>query len=287
MQGWKQIPIWVRRMMSLTTMATNSLVSPTGKPINLRPVRHNAGLEAAYRKRLTALVDEMNSSLLYWLGAAYKANAPVALDESPAAAMRAAMRKMSRRWQRNFDKGADKLANWFAQKNKDYADVALKGILKDAGFTVEFRMTAPLNDAYQAVIGEQVGLIRSIASQHLTQVEGMVMRSVQQGRDLGTLSNQLQKQFGVTKRRAALIARDQNNKATATITKTRQLELGITQAKWRHSSAGKEPRPSHVHADGELYDIAKGMYLDGVWTWPGVEINCRCTSAPQILGFID
>jgi SPP1 gp7 family putative phage head morphogenesis protein len=113
------------------------------------------------------------------------------------------------------------------------------------------------------------------------------MQSVQNGRDLGTLSKGLQKQFGVSKRRAALIARDQNNKATAVIARTRQQSLGITQAKWRHSHAGKTPRPSHVHADGEVYDIAKGMYLDGEWVWPGTAINCRCTSQPIIQGFIE
>lgn len=263
------------------------LVSPTGKPITLKPVRANAGIEAAYRKRLTALIEEMNSSLLYWLSAAYKQSGAMALDSSPAMEMRAAMGRMASRWQKNFDKGAGDLSVWFAEKNKSYADTALKNILKEAGFTVELKMTPAMNNAYQAVIGEQVGLIKSIASQHLTRVESMVMQSVQTGRDLGTLSKQLQAQFGVTKRRAALIARDQNNKATATITKTRQQSLGITKAKWRHSSAGKDPRPSHLKADGEIYEVAKGMYLDGEWVWPGTCINCRCTSSPVIAGFDD
>ena len=269
-------------------MATNKLVSPTGKDIILKPVRGNAGIEANYRKRLTALIDEMNASILYWVSAAYRANTPeIAQDDSPAMVMRATMRKMSRQWQRNFDAGAEKLAKWFADKNRAYSDRTLNKILKDSGFSVEFKLTPAVNDAYQAIIGENVNLIRSIASQNLTQVETMVMQSVQQGRDLGTLTSNLTKQFGVSKRRAAFIARDQNNKATATITKTRQQSLGITQAKWRHSSGGKAPRPSHVHADGKIYDIAKGMYLDGVWTWPGVEINCRCTSQPVIPGLLD
>jgi SPP1 gp7 family putative phage head morphogenesis protein len=267
-------------------MATNSLVSPTGKPITLKPVRANAGIQADYRKKLEALIADMNDSIIYWLSAAYKANSPVALDEAPALAMRRAVGQMASRWQKNFDRGAENLALWFAQRSKNYADVALTGILKEAGFSVEFKMTPAVQDAYQAVIGEQVGLIRSIASQHLTQVQTVVMQSVQQGRDLGALTKQLQVQFGVTKRRAAFIARDQSNKATATITKTRQQGLGITQARWRHSSAGKEPRPSHVRANDELYDINKGMYLDGEWVWPGTAINCRCTSSPVIPGFI-
>lgn len=266
----------------------NKIASPTGKPLPLKPVRSNAGIEAAYRKRLTALIDEMHASILYWVSVAYKANPPeMAQDDSPAMAMRALMRKMAKQWQSNFDKGADKLADWFAAKSKDYSDRTLKGVLSDAGFTVEFRMTAPVNDAYQAIIGENVNLIKSIASQHLTQVETMVMQSVQQGRDLGTLAKGLQKQFGVSKRRAALIARDQNAKATAVINNIRQRELGITQGIWRHSSAGKVPRPSHVAANGKTFDLAKGMLIDGEWILPGQKINCRCTVSPVIEGFID
>lgn len=274
-------------------MAQIKLVAPTAKPIELKPVHPNIGIEVAYRKKLHALVEDMNKSLIYWLGAEYKASGAMTMDESPAAAMRAAMRKMARRWQRNFDRGADELAVWFAQKTKDYADVALKNILKDAGFAVEFKMTPTMQNAYESVIGEQVGLIRSIASQHLTRVETMVMQSVQVGRDLGTLTDNLQKEFGVTRRRAAFIALDQNNKASAILTNERQRGLGLKQARWRHSHAGKVPRPSHVAAGaanvgkGEIYDIDKGLYLDGVWTWPGREIGCRCSQRGIIPGFIE
>lgn len=286
----------IRRRAAYVTMdgkrfqdqVKQQLVSPTGKDLPLRSVNANAGIEAAYRKKLKALIEDMNNSILYWVSAAYKANTPeIAQDDSPASVLRATMRKMTSQWQSKFDKGADRLAKWFAEKNKDYSDAALKNILKDAGFTVEFKMTAAVNDSYQAIIGENVNLIKSIASKNLTQVETLVMQSVQQGRDMGTLASKLQHEFGVTNRRAALIARDQNNKATATITRTRQRQLGITQAKWRHGAGGKEPRHSHVAASGKLYDIEKGMYLDGVWTWPGVEINCRCTAQPVIPGFIE
>jgi SPP1 gp7 family putative phage head morphogenesis protein len=264
-----------------------NLTSPTGKPITLKPVRANAGLQAAYRKKLDALIEEMNSSLIYWLSAAYKQSGAMAQDASPAMEMRAAMGRMSSRWQSNFDKGAEKLAVWFADKSKDYADTALKGILKEAGFSVPFTMTPAMNNAYQAVLSENVGLIKSIASQHLTQVEGMVMRSVATGRDLGTLTKGLQAQFGVTQRRAALIARDQNSKATAVMNNARQRELGLKQGRWRHSNAGAVPRPSHVAANGELFDLDKGMLIDGEWILPGEKINCRCSVAVIVPGFID
>jgi uncharacterized protein with gpF-like domain len=263
------------------------IVTPTGKAVTLAPVRPNLGVEAAYRKRLDALLDEMQASLVYWLKAGYRANEPemLAEDISPAAAMRGIFRRLARRWQKRFDTLAPELAAYFATSVKDRSDFALKAALKKGGMTVEWRMTAPMNDAYQAVIGEQVGLIRSIASAHLTQVETLVMQSVQRGRDLGGLAEQLETQFGVTKRRAALISRDQNNKATATLTRVRQLELGIQMARWQHSSGGRHPRASHIAATGQRYEIAKGMLIDGEWILPGEKINCRCVSRAIIEGF--
>lgn len=266
------------------------LISPHGKDIPLRPVSPNAGIEAEYRRRLKALIEKMHASINHWLLFAYKANEPeMAQDASPAMAMRAVMRKLSRQWLKNFDVGAGKLADWFAQKTKDYSDPALEKILKDAGFLVEFTMTRPMNDAYQAVIGEQVGLIRSIAQKHLSQVETIVMQGVQNGRDLSYISKKLQEQFGVTKRRAAFIARDQNNKATATLNRVRRLEIGIEEAIWVHSGGGKHPRPSHLKAgkDKLRYSVRQGAFIDGEYIQPGELINCRCVSRPIIPGLTE
>ncbi len=262
------------------------VVSPTGKARTLPPVRANAGIEAEFRKRLDALVDEMQRSIVWWVRAQYRRRAPeIAQDESPAAGLRALLDQLGNQWERRFDAAAPELAQWFSQSIKNRSDAALKRILKNAGLTVEFRMSRAVNDVFQASIAEQVGLIKSIASEHLSEVQGAVMRSVTQGRDLGYLSKELEDRYGVTKRRAAFIARDQANKATATITRARQIELGITKAKWRHSAAGKHPRASHVKADGKEYDVAKGMLIDGEWIFPGQLPNCRCTSAPIIEGF--
>lgn len=258
----------------------------------LRSVMPNAGIGAEYRRRLLRLVRDMQRSIVYWLGAAYKANQPaIAQDKDPVSEdqpsdyLQRALNELTQQWQPKFDEAAQKLAEWFARKTRNYSDKTLTNILKDAGIAVEFTMTDTMRDAYQAVIHEQVGLIRSIAAQHLQEVQGLVMRSVQNGRDLGELTSELSARYGITKRRAALIARDQNNKANSVMSRVRHQELGITTAKWRHSHAGKHPRPSHVKADGEVYDVDKGMYLDGKWTWPGVEINCRCTAQPIIKGF--
>jgi len=256
----------------------------------LRPVHPNAGIQAAYRKSILSLVDEMNNSVRFWLKAAYRANPPLmAQDRNPAQELRAAIRALARRWQRNFDQAGPKFADYFARSTQARSDAALRKILRDAGYSVRFEMTPAMRDVMDATIGEQVALIRSIPQQYLTQVEGLVMRSVQTGRDLGQLTKDLQEQFGVTRRRAATIARDQNNKATASMTRVRQVQLGITEAIWVHSGGGKHPRPTHMKAgrDGVRYDVSKG-WLDpaiGKRILPGELINCRCISRPVIAGF--
>ncbi len=251
------------------------------------PIRPNEGLRMAYQRKLESLVDDLNGSLLYWLRSAYRANEPevLAMDASPAKELQGTMRRLSRRWQRNFDKGAPDLAAWFAQNSADRTDAALRGVLKRAGFSVGFKMTAAANDVIQATTFENVSLIRSIAQQHLAKVEGIVMRSVSQGRDLKTLTDQLEEEFAITRRRAVLIARDQTNKAHATIEKTRQTELGITEAVWCHSRGGKHPRASHVAYDGKRYNIRDGALIDGRRIWPGTEIWCRCYSKAVLPGF--
>lgn len=256
------------------------------KDTPLAPVLPSAAVRSAYTRRLDAELAAMQKSLMRYLVAAYRANSPeiMALDASPARELRAFMRKFARRWQSRFNDLAPKLAAYFATAAGDRVDGELKRMLREAGFTVKMQMTRTQNDVMQATIGENVELIKSIGAQHLAQVQGIVMRSVQEGRDLGTLTAALRDQFGVSQRRAANIARSQNNMATAALTRTRQTDLGITKAKWLHSAGGKTPRPEHVAFSGKTYDVAQGAWLEGKWTWPGREINCRCVSIPIIPG---
>lgn len=263
------------------------MTSPKGT-IRLKPARPNAGNEVYYHAQLMDLINDMNKSVDYWLTAEYRANTPaMAQDATPATALRAAMRKLGRRWVSKFDKAAEDLAKRFADRTQRTADMSMNKMLKDAGFAVKFQQTEEMRDAVSSVIGENVALIKSIPQKYLTDVEGAVMRSVQAGRDLKGLQNELMQHEGVTKRRAAFIARDQNNKATAVMTKARRISIGITQAEWVHSGGGHKPRPSHVKAGADKlrYDITKGALIDGEYIMPGELPNCRCVSRAIIPGF--
>lgn len=256
----------------------------------LTPVQPSAPNRIKYQRQIDALVDDMAASLAYWVAASYRANPPATIElaqDSAATILQAAFDKLAARWLKRFDELAPKMADWFVGSTKTRVDRFMKSDLRRAGFTVRFKMTKAMYDAYDAVFDENVTLIKSIGEQHLTNVRIAIMQSVQNGRDLGYLTGELEKRTGITKRRAALIAKDQNNKATAVMVRTRALEAGITQAKWLHSAGGKEPRPEHVAFSGKVYDIAKGHDFEngeGI-VWPGTAISCRCVSVPIVPGF--
>lgn len=263
--------------------ASSGITRAGQKDIILRPVHPNCGIEAAYRRRLRRLIEEMNDSFLYWIKAAYRAHPPatatMAMDESSAASqLRIAINKLTRQWKRNFDEAANELAKYFALAAHKRSDAVLRQILRKGGFSVRFKMTPAMKDVMKATIAEQVGLIKSIPQQYLVNVQGAVMRSVAAGRDLAPLAKEIEKQYGVTRRRAALIARDQNNKATASMTRVRQVELGIKEAVWLHSHGGRVPRPTHLANDGKRYDTSKGWFDPDPkvrrFIFPGELINC-------------
>jgi uncharacterized protein with gpF-like domain len=282
-------------------VAVRKIASPTGKPKVLPPIHPNLGLQAAYRKRLDRLIDEMDRSLIFWLSAAYRKTPPqIAQDapegsnfisspptRSPARSLNSVVRRLARRWQRRFNEASGELAQYFATAAAERVDGTLKQILKKGGISVEFRMSREVNDIVQASVAQNVTLIKSIAQQHLAAVQGEVMRSVAAGRDLGSLAKALEHQHGVTRKRAAFIAHSQNNLATATITRARQQELGIDRAVWMHSHGGKIPRPTHVKMDGQPYDVSKGMWdeHEGKFVYPGELPRCRCVSRSVIPGF--
>jgi uncharacterized protein with gpF-like domain len=268
-------------------VASKRLTAPTKRPIRLAPVRPNIGLEIAYQAKLDRMLAAMQRDTERTILAQWRRDRPeMAQDESPAAALRRVIGRLGREWSRRFSDFASTWSKRFTSEATRMTDRAFAASLKKAGFTVEFKMTREVNDIVQATMAEQVSLIKSIPAEYHKAIEGSVMRSVQTGRDMASLTRDLQHDHGVTFRRAATISRDQNSKATATITRARQLEVGITQASWLHSAGGKVPRPTHVANSTKPYVVAEG-WLDPAINkriWPGTEINCRCVSKAIISG---
>lgn len=265
----------------------------------LRAVHPNEGVRAWYQRELDTLLREAHADLVGMVQT--PVSVALAVDNeleriygsfatdaaSPNTRLNAALKKWGDKWSKKFDKAADRIAKQFATKSFQAFQSAFKAELAKANFTIRFAPTRASIAAFSATVSENVALIKSIQQQYHTKVQGDVWRAVTRGSDLSKLSTDLRSTYGITVQRAALIARDQNAKAKATIENTRRQELGITQAIWQHSSAGKKPRPTHVAMNGKVFDLKQGMYDsdEGEWILPGQLINCRCTSRAIIKGF--
>jgi uncharacterized protein with gpF-like domain len=256
----------------------------------VRAIVTSAAIGAWYYDQLRCLLEAMAGSMQLHIVAAWKANTPgfgMAQDASSPTQLKRTMSKWGSQWISKFDRMSGDIARKFADKSQRHVGWSNAAAFRQAGFTVKFAPSAAAKEAYKAVIAQNVGLIRNLPQAYYNGIRNDVWASVLKGSDLDTLNKSLRKRYRMTLRRAALISRDQNAKARSLIENVQHRELGITHALWQHSHAVREPRPSHLAFDGHIYELKKGAYLDGVWTWPGVEINCRCSSRPIIPGFND
>jgi uncharacterized protein with gpF-like domain len=264
----------------------------TDKPVTVRAIHASAAVHAWYFAELDKLAAKMHAQIMHHVIAAYNCIEPPemahdAVPRNPSLLLRSALRKWGGLWVKKFDDLSLDLGKQFAKKSFGQTQTQLRAALKDAGFSVKFEASPGVAAAFQATVAEQVNLIKSIPQQYLKDVESKVWQSVMKGGDVHGLAVGIRKAYGVTKDRAAVIARDQTNKAKATIERARRQELGITHAIWQHSAGGKTPRATHVAMSGKAYPIAQGMYDSDAkaYVLPGELINCRCTSRAIIPAF--
>lgn len=251
-------------------------------------MRANAGVRAAYHEVLLREIAAMRRDVTTTILREYRGNYPhLAQDASPLEGLHRAFGHLMDKWQSRFDAFAEIAAQGFVGQAASSATRGVSSAIKDLGFTVKFQRSHTVNLAIEGCLAENVNLIKSIPSGCLGEVVDLVETSAKSGRDIGALTKDIKSRFDVADSRAALIARDQNNKVTANVTRARQKELGIKQGRWRHSGFSTAPRPSHVAADGEIFDLDKGLYLDGKWVLPGEDINCGCTWTMIIPGYND
>jgi len=276
------------------------LRAPGKRDIKLPAVETNFQVELFYKQALSKAVANMTASYEYWLAMRFKkakdANVEAGLlpdiaqdADTPGKATRKLFGEIGRLhdyWQNYFDDFANKIAKQMAGKWYDSNSRSWRGKLGNAGFDIKMQVTPAQKLILDTKIKENVALIKSIQQDYHKNIEGIVTRNFLAGRDLSTMADAIKKTGGVSTRRAALIARDQSNKATAQLNSSRQREIGVTWAMWQHSSAGKEPRPEHVRAGREhwFYRIDRGIdFGDGFGeVLPSFAINCRCTGRSVI-----
>jgi len=157
---------------------------------------------------------------------------------------------------------------------------------RDMGIDI-FSDSTTISEYVQASIADNVRLIQSIPEQYLTQVESIVMTNVRGGGRPSSIAKSLQQQFGVTERRAKMIARDQTAKVNGQLNAKRQQDVGFEYFIWTTSN-DERVRDRHQHIAEKTTAYGKGVYK---WSNPplsekgepilcGTDYQCRCIATP-------
>lgn len=256
------------------------------------PLTPPAIVEAKFAEALAKMTELMARTTSRELDRLYRSTegrATFAQDASFASMASRLMKKLAARFVALFTEKAGGLAEAL---NKGIDRVTAKQLgesLKDASGGVTLKtdvLGGPIADVVKASIKQNVALIKSIPAKYFEEIEGAVFRSIQTGRGMADLQPFLESKNLVTKKRAALIARDQTAKATTAINRARMQALGVRKFEWLHSGGGKEPRPLHKNVlNGKVFDIDNPPVIDertGERGLPGQLINCRCRMVPVI-----
>jgi SPP1 gp7 family putative phage head morphogenesis protein len=146
-------------------------------------------------------------------------------------------------------------------------------------FGIDLFMGEPwLSDQLRLFSSQNAQLIRSIPDQELERVSSAIERGLQEGKTYRDVTKELQKSFGITRRRAKLIARDQTKKLNSSLTKLRQQELGVEEYVWQ-TSGDERVRATHRANDGKKFRWDDPPKVTG---HPGNDVNCRCVALPVL-----
>jgi uncharacterized protein with gpF-like domain len=245
-------------------------------PKKTRPIRESRKIEVQYRNALLVRarwLEEHQGQILRELKQQ---------TDAPGTDLRTKINAMRDAYLARFPiRMTQRLAKRFYQRINSYNEKEMNGAFKALGIDLASELTkSGLKDFSNIAIQNQVNLIKSISDDYFDKIENLVYNGVMNGEDFETLGKKIQDATGATKKRAKFIARDQVSSINGSLSRLRAEQAGITSMQWVKTKPSKTknytPRQSHIDADGKIFDIDKGLKVDGKYIWPSSEIGCTC-----------
>lgn len=206
-------------------------------------------------------------------------------DSGEASRARAAVELAKQHFFDNF-RDLKGLASQVGKQTSDFQKTQLQRQLR-AAVSVEVPIRdAKLGPKLEMFTERNVALIRTIPERYFSEVQGLVLDAVEQGRRWESLADDLEDRFSVSQSRAQLIARDQVGKFYGALAQSRQTDLGISSYIWR-TVGDTRVREEHVDREGEEFQWDDPPAEDDTDGHPGDPINCRCWAEPNLAAVLD
>lgn len=244
-------------------------------------IQYNAKLQRLV-KQIKADIAKEVMPLVRQLAPEYTQDAVVTTDAWSDLIINAISTLVSRWSSPTVQAAGARIAGEFVQSSLKKSERDLK---KSAGIDV-YSGNSAMQDYLKASAQQNAQLIKSIPAKYLEEVQTLVMANMRSGMRPGYIETALQEQFGVTQRRAKMIARDQTSKIQGELNRKQQQGAGFTHFRWL-TSHDSRVRHDHDVFEHRVTKYGKGVYLwsdlpleKGVPVSPGSPINCRCTAIP-------
>jgi SPP1 gp7 family putative phage head morphogenesis protein len=127
-----------------------------------------------------------------------------------------------------------------------------------------------------------VNLIKTIPKTSLNQMMDIVQEGYATGKRNTAIGKELQEKYGIERRHAQFIARDQIAKLNADITQAQQKDAGVEEYVWS-TSGDVRVRDRHKELDGKRFRWSDPPVIDertGRRGHPGQDYQCRCVALP-------
>ena len=245
-------------------------------------IQYNAKLQRLV-KQIKADITKEVMPLVRQLAPEYTQDA-VATTDAWSDLISNAMSFLFSKWQsERVSAGASRIAGEFVQSSLKKSERDLK---KSAGIDV-FSGNSVLQDYLKASAQQNTQLIKSIPAKYLEEVQTLVMANMRAGMRPSYIEKALQEQFGVTQRRAKMIARDQTSKIQGELAEKQQKGAGFEYFQWIDSD-DQRVRHRHHEIANKVTAYGKGIYRwddlplsdKGVPIKPGSDYQCRCIARP-------
>lgn len=246
------------------------------------PARHPVRIEQQYAKILRGVIDSLNAELKDRIAAEIKSEVAAREDGLRTDDLSSVLRAI-RSLATSYIPGLS-----FVRNIGDSIRSAIDGNWQKAiNQAIGVNVALPGTDMSANIDSwaeENTALITNLTQSYLTKVTTAVNQGYRDGLSWRSISQNIQAETGVAKRRADLIARDQVATMNMQVTRQRADDLEIKQFKWRTmedqrvrgNPSGKYPKanPSHFARNGKVYNWSDGAGPRD--TFPGQAINCRC-----------
>lgn len=133
-------------------------------------------------------------------------------------------------------------------------------------------------DAFPRWVEENVALIKTIPQESLGKMRRITLEGYKNGESTTSILKKIQAEYGMDKRHARLIARDQTAKLNSQITSQRMRDAGVREYIWR-TAKDSRVRDSHRELEGKRFRLDDPPVVDektGRRCHPGEDYQCRC-----------